>query len=71
MDDARSIHDEYKKLIKQGIDPAMERIKTKSQRQKEAENTFRVVTKAWLYKRELEQKKDEQTIRCLKHDVYR
>ena len=38
--------------------------------QKEAENTFRVVAEAWLYKRELEQKQDEETIRRLKHDVY-
>jgi phosphoglycolate phosphatase-like HAD superfamily hydrolase len=70
LDDARTIRDEYKKLIKQGIDPAMERIETKSQKQKEAENTFRIVAEAWLYKRELEQKQDEETIRRLKHDVY-
>jgi hypothetical protein len=31
----------------------MERIETKSQKQKEAENTFRIVAEAWLYKREL------------------
>ncbi len=70
LDDARTIRDEYKKLIKQGIDPAMERIETKSQKQKEAENTFRIVAEAWLYKRELEQKQDDETIRRLKHDVY-
>ena len=70
LDDARTIRDEYKKLIKQGIDPAMERIETKSQKQKEAENTFRIVAEAWLYKRELEQKQDEETVRRLKHDVY-
>ena len=70
LDDARTIRDEYKKLIKQGIDPAMERIEIRSQKQKEAENTFRVVAEAWLYKRELEQKQDEETIRRLKHDVY-
>lgn len=70
LDDARTIRDEYKKLIKQGIDPAMERIETKSQKQKEAENTFRVVCEEWLHKRELELKQDEETIRRLKHDVY-
>ncbi len=70
LDDARTIRDEYKKLIKQGIDPAMERIETKLQKQKEAENTFRIVAEASLYKRELEQKQDEETIRRLKHDVY-
>ncbi len=66
LDDARTIRDEYKKLIKQGIDPAMERIETKSQKQKEAENTFRIVAEAWLYKRELEQKQDEETIHHFK-----
>lgn len=33
----------------------MERIETKSQKQKEAENTFRVIAELWLHKRELEQ----------------
>lgn len=70
LDDARTIRDQYKKLIKQGIDPAMERIEAKSQKQKEAENTFRIVCEAWLHKRELEQKQDEETIRRLKHDAY-
>ena len=70
LDDARTVRDEYKKLIKQGIDPAMERIETKSQKQKEAENTFIIVAEAWLHKRELEQKQDDETIRRLKHDVY-
>ncbi|KMV05391.1 phage integrase family protein [Acinetobacter baumannii] len=70
LEDARTIRDQYKKLIKQGIDPAMERIETKSQKQKEAENTFRVIAELWLHKRELEQKQDEETIRRLNHDVY-
>ncbi|EXR25704.1 phage integrase family protein [Acinetobacter sp. 1281984] len=70
LEDARTIRDQYKKLIKQGIDPAMERIETKSQKQKEAENSFRVIAELWLHKRELEQKQDEETIRRLNHDVY-
>jgi hypothetical protein len=45
LDDARTIRDEYKKLIKQGIDPAMERIETKSQKQKEQKIPFVLLQK--------------------------
>ncbi|MGQ1456934.1 tyrosine-type recombinase/integrase [Acinetobacter baumannii] len=69
LENARRIRDEYKKLIKQGLDPATVRLETKSQKQKELENTFRGVSADWLKKRELEGKHDEETIRRLNHDV--
>lgn len=50
LDEACTIRDEYKKLIKQGIDLVMEWIETKSQEQKEAENNFRVIAELWLHK---------------------
>lgn len=50
LENARRIRGEYKKLIKQGLDPAMVRLETKSQKQKELENTFRVVSADWLKK---------------------
>lgn len=70
LEEARTIRDEYKKLIKQGIDPATMRIETKSQKQKEIENTFSIVSKEWLKRRALEGKQDEETIRRLNHDAY-
>jgi len=51
LEEARNIRDEYKKLIKQGIDPATVRLETKNQKLKEAEHTFRVVSAEWLKKR--------------------
>lgn len=70
LEEARTVRDEYKKLIKQGIDPATVRLETKSQKQKEAEHTFRVVSAEWLKKRELEGKQDEEALRRLNHDAY-
>lgn len=70
LEEARNIRDEYKKLIKQGIDPATVRLETKNQKLKEAEHTFRVVSAEWLKKRELEGKQDEETLRRLNHDAY-
>lgn len=70
LEEARNIRDEYKKLIKQGIDPATVRLETKNQKLKEAEHTFRVVSTEWLKKRELEGKQDEETLRRLNHDAY-
>lgn len=45
-------------------------LKPSLRNRKKQKNTFRIVAEAWLYKRELEQKQDEETIRRLKHDVY-
>lgn len=70
LEEARTVRDDYKKLIKQGIDPATVRLETKNQKQKEAEHTFRVVSAEWLKKRELEGKQDEETLRRLNHDAY-
>ncbi len=47
LEEARNIRDEYKKLIKQGIDPATVRLETKNQKLKEAEHTFCVVSTEW------------------------
>jgi len=70
LEEARLVRDEYKKLIKQGIDPASVRLETKNQKQKEAEHTFRLVCDEWLNNRKLEGKNDEEIIRRLNYDVF-
>lgn len=70
LEKARILRDEYKKQIQQGIDPATERLEIKTQKQKEVEYTFKVVSEMWLKKRELEQKQDSETVRRLQHDAY-
>jgi len=70
LEEARAVRDDYKRLIKQGIDPAVVRLETKNQKQKEAEHTFRIVSADWLKKRELEGKQDDETVRRLNHDAF-
>lgn len=69
LEQARQKRDEIKKLLAQGIDPALKRNLEKKEELLNLENTFKKFTDDWLKIRALENKVDHENIRRLNKDI--
>lgn len=69
LEQVRQKRDEIKKLLAQGIDPALKRNLEKKEELLNLENTFKKFTDDWLKIRALENKVDHENIRRLNKDI--
>lgn len=69
LKEARLKHDEAKRKLANGIDPAEERNNHRNELKAKLENTFEKFSNEWIKIRELEGKIDRETIRKLNRDI--
>jgi len=72
LDEARRRRDEARSLVKQGLNPALERHKQKLERAASAENTFRSVARMWIAENQEHWSHFHaaKVERVLRHDVF-